>query len=186
MRDLPGARQAQIVEWLTELPFLSFEDLAGRLGVSIMTIHRDVDVLVQTGQATKVHGGVTQPVAVSQSTSRCAMCRNAVPERTAVVIHLASGRTLEACCPHCGLMLVVHTQNMISALAKDYLYGQMINCRSATYLINSDVSLCCQPSVLCFASQHDAQRFQQGFGGVTMSFDETVHWLISNHLHHSS
>jgi hypothetical protein len=171
------------MDWLNETPFLGFDDLASRLGVSSMTIHRDVDALVQAGQAAKVHGGVTLPVKTTStsSTPRCALCREAVPARSDVVIHLDTGKVLEACCPHCGLILLGMTEGVVSALAKDFLYGQMVECRHAAYVVGSEVALCCRPSVLCFATLREAQQFQSGFGGQVMDFSEVQRGL--NHTH---
>ena len=47
----------------------------------------------------------------------------------------------------------------------------MVNVYQAAYVLGSDVTLCCVPSVLCFASRPEAERYQRGFGGQVLDFD---------------
>src|SRR5262249_22713979 len=147
-------------------------------------VHRDLDALVQSGQALKVHGGVKlaapSPLA-ARSMPICHLCQAAVPDRTAFVVHTAQGQVLDACCPHCGLVLMSVTEGVVSALAKDFIYGRMVNCWQATCLVECEISICCAPSVLCFSSLNDAARFQSGFGGRIMAFGEAQHYLVQNH-----
>ena len=58
-----------------------------------------------------------------------------------------------------------------SALVADFLYGRMVNCRSASYVMEPQVSYCCTPSIVAFERREDAQRFQQGFGGRVMDLE---------------
>jgi nitrous oxide reductase accessory protein NosL len=73
-------------------------------------------------------------------------------------------------------------------LATDFLYDRTLNAAQAVYLVESTVTACCMPSVLCFATNNDAQRFQQGFGGQMMTFTEARHYLAEHHsnihIHH--
>lgn len=184
MNDIPSARREQIMQWLQEDPTLSIEELVRRLGVSGMTVHRDLDQLVRSGQVVKVHGGVrlaeAHPLA-DRLVAGCRMCQTSVPERTAFVIHTQQGQLLDACCPHCGLLLLAETNQVVSALTKDFLYGRTVNCWQATYLVDSDIQLCCIPSVLCLAHPHDAQRLQMGFGGHVMNFTDAQNHMLNNH-----
>ncbi len=179
MSDIPTMRREQIIQWLQKSQSLSIEDLVARLGVSPMTVHRDLDALVEAGQAIKVHGGVKLMTApVERSVAACQMCQIVVPERTAFVVHTVAGETLEACCPHCGLMLMRVRDDVATALAKDFIYGRMVNSWHATYLVGCDINLCCTPSVLCFATPNDARRFRMGFGGEIMTFDGAQDFLM--------
>jgi biotin operon repressor len=187
--DLPSARQAQIVKWLSEHTegALSIEELARRLNVSAMTIHRDLNQLAQAGQVEKVHGGVQRPTKLSAEpinhTPSCMTCGQTIGMRTDMLIQ-TSGEPMYACCPHCGLLAVGEQP----ALARDFLFGRMVNARQATYLIDGVVSLCCVPSVLCFATRLDAERFQRGFEGWLATFDEAGAHLRATHggqmIHH--
>ncbi len=64
-------------------------------------------------------------------------------------------------------------------LVTDFLYCRITNASEATYLVGSEVSLCCGPGILAFADLEDAARFQRGFGGEVMDFMQT-----QDHLRH--
>jgi predicted transcriptional regulator len=192
MSDLPTVRQSQILEWLQETSTLTIEQLAERLQVSIMTVHRDLNELARTGRVEKVHGGVTLPstMAASSPTGHCALCEMHINGRTTVAIQTQSGDQLQTCCPHCGFLLLNDLPNVTSVLVRDFLYGRTINAWQAVYLLESDVQLCCMPSVLCFATKSDAKRFQAGFKGRIANFTETQRMLLDHHgsvgSHHGS
>ena len=184
MSELPTTRQDLILRWLGETPSLSIDDLVSRLGVSIMTVHRDLDHLARTGQVEKVHGGVVRVETRPRHTRAlqlCRLCDAPVSERTQVIIQASHDEPLYACCPHCGLLLLAEVDQPISMLAKDFIYGRMVNARTASYLVNSDITLCCQPNYLCFANTQDALKFQQGFGGQILTFAEARTTLTADH-----
>jgi DeoR family glycerol-3-phosphate regulon repressor len=52
-----GARQARLMEMLGRSGFISVVEAAERLGVSAMTIRRDLEVLESRGVLTRTHGG---------------------------------------------------------------------------------------------------------------------------------
>lgn len=184
MTDLPHQRQEQILEWLQTQGFATVEALAERLGVSAMTIHRDLDRLAKAGAVQKVYGGaeLAKPAPVSQ-VPICALCRAEVPTRTAFTAKTASGAQIQACCPHCGLLLLV--DQPLPALARDFIYGRMVNVAQAIYVTESRVHLCCVPSVLCFVDRADAESFQRGFGGHVMTFSEAKTYMLQHHVHSS-
>ena len=184
MGELPTARQDQILHWLGESPSLSIDELVSRLGVSTMTVHRDLDQLARSGKVEKVHGGVIRAEAHSRHTRAlqlCHLCEAPISERTQVIIQPSHGEPIYACCPHCGILLLAEFEQPISILAKDFIYGRVVNARTAAYLVNSDITLCCQPNYLCFSSPQDALKFQNGFGGQIMTFDEAQAALTADH-----
>ncbi|MBC8100049.1 MAG: DeoR/GlpR transcriptional regulator [Armatimonadetes bacterium] len=183
MTDTPNKRQDQILSWLQTAHTLSIDDLAARLGVSTMTVHRDLDTLAQTGAVQKVHGGVTRREAAPATGSGCAVCRMTIGERTAFTVQFADGVQAQACCPHCGVLLLNTATQVVSALTRDFLYGRMVNVVAASYLLDSSVTVCCLPSVLCFISLDDAQRFQHGFGGQVLSWGAVQTALTQQHRH---
>ncbi len=180
MASIPAERQQKILELLQERKTLKIHELVEQFQVSLMTIHRDLRSLAAKGLVTKVHGGVTLgrtfPTNEAFSNS-CALCGNPVSARTILIIHGSGGETMQACCPHCGLILLSGQEGSVMALTADFLYGQMASVKEAVYLVESTVDTCCTPSVLSFTRQEDAQRFQHGFGGQMMNFDQAQKYL---------
>ena len=64
-------RQDRIAELVLQQPFVAAKDLAEGFGVSLMTIHRDLDELEARGVLRKVRGGATpQPSSLFESNMR--------------------------------------------------------------------------------------------------------------------
>lgn len=168
-------RQEKILEWLQTHRNASIEELRAQFAVSTATAYRDARALVQSGMALKMNGGVrlAPPSDSAHAESKCFFCGAPVNERAPFIIQLQDGSQRRACCPHCGLMSLSHPK-VATALASDFLYGRMVNARQAAFLLGSSVHLCCTPSVLCFANEADAQRFQAGFGGQVFGLDQAV------------
>jgi len=180
--DLPAERQHQIIEWLQSERTISIDVLVERLGVSPMTVHRDLDRLESDGLVEKLHGGVRLArKAAADTLAGCAVCGKPVPERTTFVVETPGGERLQACCPHCGFLLLGRQAEVTSVLAVDFIHGHMVNALQATFLIEPDLRLCCVPTVLCFASRGDAERFRAGFGGELLGFDEAYRHLSGLH-----
>jgi Fe2+ or Zn2+ uptake regulation protein len=184
MADMPSARQEQIMRWLREQGMMSIDELVEKLSVSVMTVHRDLDALVRAGLADKVHGGVVLAENKPQPTPNqqgCDLCHSALTVRTSFVIQTERGEQFQMCCPHCGFLMLSDSHPVASALTRDFIYGRMVNAWQATYLLDSDITLCCMPSILCFASQGDAARLQLGFGGQVLAFADAYRHLLSRH-----
>lgn len=183
--SIPNKRQAQIVAWLQENDTLAIKELAARLNVSAMTVHRDLDKLAATGVVQKVHGGVKLTSRIEEYTavpSLCVMCSTAVSPRTAFTITLDNGRKETACCAHCGILRLSQLDGVGSALTPDFIYGRMVNVFQAWFLVGSDVQLCCVPGILSFARDSDAQKFRQGFHGEIMDFTAVQQYLTQTHM----
>jgi hypothetical protein len=158
-------RRRRILSILTEQGSVRIGELSQQMGVSEMTIHRDLTYLDDQGRVRKVRGGAVLPRAEATE-GVCCVCHRMHASRTPVVLHVADSTHRHACCPHCGLLGLITSQPPVtSALVTDFLYGRMVNCRTASYLVGSQVRLCCTPTVLAFERREDAQCFQQGFGG---------------------
>lgn len=171
-------RQNQIIEALTERGSVQVDDLVKTLGVSKMTVHRDLDALEADGRLRKVHGGAAL-AEVTQS-NECTFCHGIIPpdSRSKVTLHLTDGTQHHACCPHCGLLALPSLgQTVVSVLVTDFLYGRVVNARSATYLIAPALEICCAPTTLAFQAQVDADRFQRGFGGRVLSLTQAIEVL---------
>lgn len=181
-------RQQQIVEWLRAEQSLTIGDLARRLGVSSMTVHRDHNDLAQQGLLRKVRGGAVLAVArhgpQANSPATCVMCGKPVPARTAWVATQATGERWQSCCAHCGLLALLSSGQALSVLATDFIYGRMVNAFQATYVIGSEITLCCAPSTLCFAARADAERYSAAFGGDVFDFEAATSAMARMHGRH--
>ncbi len=176
----PTVRQRHIIELLGARQSLSIRELAAELGVSAMTVHRDLNVLAGGGQLLKTRGGAALPPRATGSegvSGSCAMCNRPVPERTAVILRSQERGRLAACCPHCGLALLEDDASPGLMLVTDFLYHQMVSANEASYLVGSEVTSCCTPGILAFVNREDAERFRQGFGGKLMGVAEMRHAL---------
>jgi len=173
-------RETRILEYLKNNGSASIQQLVEAFGVSNMTIHRDLNKLADAGLILKKHGG-----AILSGNSRvtedreggCAMCGKTLSTRSLFIIKLENGEERRACCGHCGLMLHSHADAAWKSMTTDYLYGHMVSATQAVYLMGSEVSICCVPSILSFGSRQDAEKFQKGFGGVLVSLDQALNQL---------
>lgn len=159
-------RQAQVVRWLRERPALKIEAIQAELGVSRMTVHRDLAALEGRGIVERFRGGVRlRSVDERASTDRCSVCMGEVNERLQCVATSAAGVVSRTCCAHC--LLMQHDQLVVggNVLVRDFVYGRMVSSATAFYVFGSRVALCCEPSVIAFRDEADAWSFQGGFGG---------------------
>lgn len=58
-KDSPAGRRDAVRRAVLEEGFARIDDLARRFGVSLMTVHRDLDLLAGEGWLTKIRGGAT-------------------------------------------------------------------------------------------------------------------------------
>lgn len=172
-------RQNQIMDVLAEQGHASVEMLGKLLGVSKMTVHRDLDALANEKRVRKVHGGA----ALSEEPKGegdCTFCHSHIPtdSRTKVTLHLTDGTHRHACCPHCGLLAVPRLGGQVATvLVTDFLYGRIINARTAAYVYKPGLDICCAPTTLAFHQTGDAERFKRGFGGEVFTFEQAIEVL---------
>lgn len=167
-------RQGLILELLRNQGSVTIHDLQSQLGIPAATAYRDAKILIESGYATRQHGRLMLREEPEQSAGFgvCIMCNQRVDQRLAFSLQLTGGQQASACCSHCGLMFLRNNPHVKSALAADYLYGRMVNVRQAKFLVGSQIKLCCDPSILCFSNQDDAARFQAGFGGRVLDYEQ--------------
>lgn len=180
-------RRDYILKKLRETGRVQVSELSKTLGVSRMTIHRDLDALAEKGFLDKVFGGAVsaEEYRPEDQAGKCVLCGRPVNIHTRVLLNTQSGETIEACCPHCALLLLETREDIVSGLAVDFIHGKMINIKTATFLVNPNVVVCCTPPVLCFAEDEEARRFQAGFQGELAPLREaqkltTQHMNLSN------
>ncbi|MFN2196365.1 MAG: DeoR family transcriptional regulator [Anaerolineales bacterium] len=183
MAKLASERQAKIIEMLRLNGTVETNRLAEELQVSTMTIHRDLNKLADAGIINKVHGGATlyNPVEIPTSPDLCPMCNKVIKERTAFILHTADGKQTRACCAHCGLVLLETIPDIKSILTTDFLYGTIVSISQTTFLMHSNITVCCSPTILTFDKPEDAIRFQRGFGGTLADF-ETARQFIQDSM----
>jgi biotin operon repressor len=159
-------RQTQLYDLLQTRQRISTEEIKAQFSISSATASRDIHALVLAGMAVKVSHGVkvAPPAELAFHEKKCFYCNSPLKERTIFIIQMADGSQRNACCCHCGLMALEQV-GVQTALAGDFIYGRMVNARQAIYVIGSSVSLCCEPSALCFANEEEARQFSRGFGG---------------------
>ncbi|MCP4425998.1 MAG: DeoR family transcriptional regulator [Chloroflexi bacterium] len=176
---LPADRRQQIIKQLQKHGIVHISELSQEFAVSEMTIHRDLDQLEKEGHLHKVRGGAV-PVPPQQPTAvdACFMCHATPRSQTQMTLHMAGGSAQRACCPHCGLHgMIMMGDQVVSALAADFLRGNTVDAQAAAYVIDPDITICCKPTVLSFQKAEDAQRFQRGFGGQVLNFADTIQFL---------
>ena len=166
MKNL-SPRQREILMLVQKNNDLSIEVLRQTIGVSQATAYREIQELSQMGLVAKIPGGISQ---IESSSDRCIQCRGETNTRTAFIIEQKDGKKHSACCAHCGMMALANNSNISTAMTVDFVYGKMLNVSQAWYVLNSAVSLCCNPSLLSFSNHEDATRFTQGFGGEVLDF----------------
>lgn len=170
-------RQQFILDALASQGSVRIDDLASALDVSAMTVHRDLDQLASAGRLRKVRGGAV-PAEPVEMDELCLACYGTLSPRTQMVLHWADGSQRRACCPHCGLMALSRgLEEVTSFLVTDFLFGRSVNGRTAAYVAESSISLCCTPTILAFEDAHDAQRFQAGFGGQLFDLDGALAYV---------
>ena len=174
---LAAERQQIIIEQLDRTGRVRVSELSRELGVSRMTIHRDLTQLAEQGILKKVFGGAVSATVEREDAGGCAMCGMRVRRRTAFVLNCRDGSQIKACCAHCGLILLAMRPETVSALAADFLHGRMINVRTAAFLVDSELTVCCTPTVLCFQGTAEAKRFKLGFGGQVLDVHGAQEYL---------
>ncbi|WP_185959664.1 DeoR family transcriptional regulator [Lentibacillus cibarius] len=176
---LPIERQDKIKELLNKHHNMKISELSQELGVSEMTIHRDLKPLIDDGAVLKTFGGVS--IAGKENDHKpaskdCVFCGRSTNERLAYRLILSNNRTETACCAHCGLLR--HRQlgdDVIQAICPDFLRQTTLSAQLAFYVIDTSVEIgCCHPQVLTFERSEDADKFVKGFGGTIYHLAEAM------------
>ncbi len=167
----PSPRQREILAVLNQKGFVAVEEICRVADISQASAYREIQALIRMGLAVKIPGGIGQ---VEQPLSGCLQCGRAASARLAFFIERKEAAQQVACCAHCGLLALAEGADVQSAMTSDFLYGVLLPARQAWYVLDSSVSPCCRPSVLCFSDQRSAGQFAQGFGGRVVDFAGAV------------
>lgn len=176
---LAAQRRQKVLDELCSRGVVRTAELARALGVSEMTIHRDLDALAACGLARKVFGGAVAG-RVRDAGAGCAVCGAVLGKCLDFTVALTDSGGRVACCSHCGLMLLQRLGRQAqSAVTFDFVSRQTVNARAAVYVLESQATPCCAPSVLAFRERADAERFRAGFGGRVADFETAMAWLAT-------
>jgi DeoR family transcriptional regulator, copper-sensing transcriptional repressor len=184
MRMLPIERQQQILTWVEEEGTLRVSEISSRLGVSEMTVYRDLKPLLENNKITKTSTGISAAIQDdSKRKDRCVYCLKPATNRKSVQLIKTDHSIEQTCCPHCGLLRYQDIGDVVAQImCRDFLTDVTISGKTATYLIGANLNLnCCHPQVIAFDSRMQASQFQKGFGGTLHSFHEAIS-LISKEM----
>jgi len=172
---MPFQRKEAIMEWLHEEKTLSIATISRRLGVSEMTVYRDIKPLVEKGDIARITGGIV--LRESEPTpDHCAYCLKANNRIHQAQMLYGDQHIEHFCCPHCVLLRYHHQAEKVDQLiCRDFLKGTTVSGKNAFYLLGADELLgCCSPQVLVFDKKEQAEKFSEGFGGLVFSFHSAV------------
>lgn len=174
---LPIERRKEIEKLISEHTHLKISELSELLGVSEMTIHRDLTPLIEEGQIIKTFGGISCAQSVHRpGANTCTYCHRENRKHFTYQLILKNHTTETTCCAHCGLLR--HRQladQVVQAMTQDFLTRTTINAKQATYVLDTSLMInCCQPQALTFEWAEHAKKFTHGFGGQTYSFQDAT------------
>ena len=179
---LPEERRQYILRYLREHGSAHISELRKLLGVSEMTIHRDLQHLASQGYVARVRGGAMLIQAPPRHEDACVVCGIRSPQRTQVLFLHQDGSREVTCCAHCAS---VHAPRLldtqVTILARDFLFGHMVEAHAAYFVVNPVISVCCRPAVFAFETEEIAQRFVRGFEGQVVPWTEVQRALAANH-----
>jgi len=182
----PVERQNRIRELMAEKHTMKISDLSEMLGVSEMTIHRDIKPLIDEGFITKTFGGVTRKYTPADSSDtlegHCVICHKKINEKLAYRLILPAAKIETTCCIHCGFIRhhQLHEQ-AVQAICHDFLLGTTVDATVSYYVMNTSISVgCCQPQVLSFHQKEHAEKFVKGFGGKIYPYEQAMEKILNN------
>ncbi len=187
---LHSARLDKIMRLLKERKHMKINELSELLGVSEMTVHRDVKKLLQEGHVIKTFGGVSYAdagKAGSRGGNDCSFCGKPSHDRIAYRLILENQSVETACCCHCGILRELQLGDQVQqSICRDFLTDTTINARAAFYVVDTSFDMrCCKPQVVPFERQSTAEGFARGFGGTVVSFAEAEQ-VVSGRRHHAN
>lgn len=178
---LPVERVRRMKELITSKETMKISELSKELGVSEMTIHRDLKPLVEEGLVMKTFGGVSlAKTAQIQMSDMCVYCSRPVQTKLAYRLILPNDKIEVACCAHCGLLRHKQIEDkVVQAICSDFLRQTTISAHLASFIMDTSIDIgCCQPQVLAFEWKEHAEKFVKGFGGQIYSFQEAIDAVI--------
>lgn len=186
---LPVERLNRIKELIQKKEHIKISELSKELGVSEMTVHRDLKPLIDEGLVIKTFGGVTiNHHPQNPSANNCVYCNRDIHERLAYRIILPHKKIEMGCCAHCGLLR--HRQLgelVVQAICYDFFRQTTISAPLAWYVMDTSIDIgCCQPQVLTFEWRDHAEKFVKSFGGHVYSFQQALEVVFQKMADHEN
>src|SRR5919107_580597 len=117
---LPAARHQSIVDAVQRERVVRVSDLAQQLGVSPMTVRRDIEILEESGRVERIHGGAKLPGDASthepgfeRKSTQMAAEKRAIALEAATLVHE-------------GMAVALSAGTTTGALAKNLAHGPRI------------------------------------------------------------
>ena len=181
---LPVERKNIIKELIVERQTMKISELSKEIGVSEMTIHRDIKPLIEEGFIAKTYGGITVAESGTKAnfaSNQCDYCHREVNERFSYRLILSDNNFVTACCAHCGLLEYRQLGDQVThAICRDFMMQTTISAQLAWYVMDTSIQVgCCQPQVLTFERKDHADKFVKGFNGEVYSFTAALEVINS-------
>jgi DeoR/GlpR family transcriptional regulator of sugar metabolism len=156
----PAARQAALAELVLAEGTAAAADLAERFGVSLMTIHRDLDELERQGIVRKFRGGVTaQPSGVFESNVQYRL-KTMRPQKAALAEHAL--RLVEP-----GMAILLDDSTTALELARRLRLGDITPLTVVTNFLEAINLLADRRDIRLMALGGDYDRLHSSFLGVS-------------------
>jgi DeoR/GlpR family transcriptional regulator of sugar metabolism len=156
----PAARQAAMAERVLAEGSATAAELAERFGVSLMTIHRDLDELERQGVVRKFRGGVTaQPSGVFESNVQYRL-KTMRPQKAALAAHAV--RQIEP-----GMAVLLDDSTSTLEIARLLRLGEITPLTVVTNFLEAINLLADQRGIRLMALGGDYDRLHSSFLGVS-------------------
>lgn len=109
---------------------------------------------------------------------KCSMCGMNLGEYLHVRFAIATdnGKEMAYCGVQCGLVtsILMGADNVKSMWATDFITGKPVNAKDAWYVFKSSVITDMSPGLVAFKEKEHAEKFQKGFGGDLLDYENAV------------
>jgi len=116
-------------------------------------------------------------IAWSGEIKRCHVCGMDVSKypHTRYVVTTKEGEEFSTCGVQCGLTLHLRLKEKFkSATATDLLSNRSVDAQKAFFIYKSTVITDMAPGFISFLTRVNAEKFQKGFGGQVVSYQEAL------------
>ena len=117
------------------------------------------------------------PILWSGEIRRCIVCGMDISKypHTKYVVTTKEGEEFFTCGVQCGLTLHLRLKEKFkSATATDLLSNRSVDAQKAFFIYKSTVITDMAPGFIAFATKTNAEKFQKGFGGQVVSYQEAL------------